>query len=148
MMLTWPLPGQRRHQREDKVGIVRTLRFQWWHQRWHNCSLCQVCWNKCKWKPRCSENRKVNWPNSQIPQCKAAISNNAPFRTEMCTFVPNGALWDMAHLHCGISEIGLFVSHNMHKNFSSLLFRFDYAQDKRIVSPRFRCHNVIFVHYL
>ena len=28
-----------------------------------------------------------NWPNSQIPQCTCSISHNAPFRTEMCTFL-------------------------------------------------------------
>ena len=28
-----------------------------------------------------------NWPNSQIPQCTCSISDNAPFRTEMCTFL-------------------------------------------------------------
>ena len=28
-----------------------------------------------------------NWPNSQIPECTCSISHNAPFRTEMCTFL-------------------------------------------------------------
>ena len=28
-----------------------------------------------------------NWPNSQIPEFTCSISHNAPFRTEMCTFV-------------------------------------------------------------
>ena len=36
-----------------------------------------------------------NWPNSQIPQCTSPISHNAPFRTEMCTFL----FW---LVHCGI----------------------------------------------
>ena len=47
--------------------------------------------------------KHVNWPNSQIPQCTttSAISHNAPFGTEMCSFllwvVPygSGALWDL-----------------------------------------------------
>ena len=29
----------------------------------------------------------LNWPYSQIPQCTYSISHNAPFRTEMCTFL-------------------------------------------------------------
>ena len=36
-----------------------------------------------------------NWPNSQIPECTCSISHNAPFRTEMCTFL----FWME---HCGI----------------------------------------------
>ena len=28
-----------------------------------------------------------NWPNSEIPECTCSISQNAPFRTEMCTFL-------------------------------------------------------------
>ena len=36
-----------------------------------------------------------NWPDSQIPECTCSISHNAPFRTEMCTFL----FW-MGH--CGI----------------------------------------------
>ena len=28
-----------------------------------------------------------NWPNSQIPEYTSSISHNAPFRTEMCTFL-------------------------------------------------------------
>ena len=35
------------------------------------------------------------WPNSQIPQYTCSISHNAPFRTEMCTFL----FW---MVHCGI----------------------------------------------
>ena len=37
----------------------------------------------------------INWPNSQIPQCTCPISHNAPFGTEMCTFL----FW---MLYCGI----------------------------------------------
>ena len=37
----------------------------------------------------------VNWPNSQIPECTCSISHNAPFRTEMWTFL----FWME---HCGI----------------------------------------------
>ena len=35
------------------------------------------------------------WSNSQIPECTCSISYNAPFRTEMCTFL----FWME---HCGI----------------------------------------------
>ena len=28
-----------------------------------------------------------NWSNSPIPECTCSISHNAPFRTEMCTFL-------------------------------------------------------------
>ena len=31
--------------------------------------------------------RWLSWPNSQIPECNRSISHNAPFRTEMCTFL-------------------------------------------------------------
>ena len=37
-----------------------------------------------------------NWPNSQIPECTCSIFHNAPFRTEICTFL----FWME---HCGIS---------------------------------------------
>ena len=33
------------------------------------------------------KSRLSNWPNSQIPECTCSISHNAPFRTEMCTFL-------------------------------------------------------------
>ena len=36
-----------------------------------------------------------SWPNSQIPECTCSISHNAPFRTEMSTFL----FWME---HCGI----------------------------------------------
>ena len=37
-----------------------------------------------------------NGPNSQIPECTCTISHNAPFRTEMCTFLCwMRALWDV-----------------------------------------------------
>ena len=35
-----------------------------------------------------------NWPYSQITECTSSISQNAPFRTEMCTFL----FWMK---HCG-----------------------------------------------
>ena len=41
--------------------------------------------------------RFQNWPNSQMPECIYSISHNAPFRTEICTF-----LFSMEH--CGISN--------------------------------------------
>ena len=37
----------------------------------------------------------LNWPNSQIPEYTCSISHNAPFRTDMCTFL----FWME---HCGI----------------------------------------------
>ena len=46
------------------------------------------------------------WPNSQIPECTCSISHNAPFKTEMCTFL--FWMWDMEPMHSGIREIDLF----------------------------------------
>ena len=31
--------------------------------------------------------KSSNWPDSQIPECTCSISQNAPFRIEMCIFV-------------------------------------------------------------
>ena len=31
------------------------------------------------------------------------------FLTEMCTYVQNGALWDICLMHCGICEMGLLI---------------------------------------
>ena len=42
-----------------------------------------------------ARSHNINRPFSQIPQCTSPISHNAPFRTEMCTFL----FW---MLHCGI----------------------------------------------
>ena len=39
-----------------------------------------------------------NWLNSQILQCTRPISHNAPFRTEMCTFL----FW---MVYCGVCEL-------------------------------------------
>ena len=39
-----------------------------------------------------------NWLNSQILQCTHPISHNAPFRTEMCTFL----FW---MVYCGVCEL-------------------------------------------
>ena len=30
---------------------------------------------------------EVNWPNPRIPECTCSMSHNAPFWTEMCTFL-------------------------------------------------------------
>ena len=38
---------------------------------------------------------RCNWLDSQMPECTCSISHNAPFRTEMCTFL----FWME---HCGI----------------------------------------------
>ena len=36
------------------------------------------------------------------------IPHNAPFVTEMCTFLlQNDALWDMGPMHCGVCATGL-----------------------------------------
>ena len=49
-----------------------------------------------KWDRGVKYRRNVyNRPNSQIPQCTCPTSHNAPFRTEMCTFL----FW---MVHCGI----------------------------------------------
>ena len=46
---------------------------------------------------------------SQIPQSICSISHNAPFETEMCTFLfINGALCDMEEVPCWICELGQF----------------------------------------
>ena len=42
----------------------------------------------------------ANWPNLQIPEWTCSISHNAPFRTEMCTFL----FWAVQSEIC---EIGL-----------------------------------------
>ena len=39
----------------------------------------------------------LNWPVAQFPQCTSLTPHNAPFRTEMCTFL----FWMM---HCGIQD--------------------------------------------
>ena len=57
-------------------------------------------------KSRTRDNKaRPNWnrPILQIPECTCSISNNAPFRTEMCTFLfwtnivghGPGAFWDL-----------------------------------------------------
>ena len=51
----------------------------------------------------------LNWPNSQIPECTCSISQNAPFRTEMCTFLfwmEHSGIWNRCIL--GFKKIGLF----------------------------------------
>ena len=45
--------------------------------------------------PNAGSNMLDNWPNSQIPQYTCPISHNAPFRTEMCSFL-------FTMVHCGI----------------------------------------------
>ena len=46
------------------------------------------------------------WPNPRIPQWTCSIPHNAPFRTEMCTFL----VWMVHHGICnGIWEIGPLV---------------------------------------
>ena len=48
-----------------------------------------------------------NRPTSQIPDCTGFISHNAPFRTEMCTFLFwMEHLWDIEQVHSGICELG------------------------------------------
>ena len=49
---------------------------------------------------------KLKRPVAQIPQCTSPISHNAPFysrNVHMCAHsVPNGTLWDICLMHCGI----------------------------------------------
>ena len=61
---------------------------------WTNGIKCNslVCYSVHQ---RFSSETIWNWPNSQIPECTCSISQNAPFRTEMCTFL----FWME---HCGI----------------------------------------------
>ena len=68
--------------------MIFSLRSYSWYPsiKWHHTCLVtshypSQCWH--------------NWPNSQIPECTCSISHNAPFRTEMCTFL----FWME---HCGI----------------------------------------------
>ena len=53
----------------------------------------------------------TNWPNSQIPECIYSISHNAPFRTEMCTWMHNGALLEMEQVHSGICTFMFWMEH-------------------------------------
>ena len=46
---------------------------------------------------RFTETLRLDWPNSQIPQCTCSISHNAIFRTEICTFlfwILNCLMWN------------------------------------------------------
>ena len=49
----------------------------------------------CYWSHILSLRKSNDRPISQIPECTSSISHNAPFRTEMCTFL----FWMK---HCGI----------------------------------------------
>ena len=51
---------------------------------------------------------KHNRSISHIPQCTSSISHNAPFKTEMCTFL-YVALWDMEQVYCGICELDQYT---------------------------------------
>ena len=53
-----------------------------------------------------------NRPNLQIPQCTCLIPQCTIHNRNVCISVLNSALWDMGQVHCGICEMGLFLSHN------------------------------------
>ena len=66
------------------INVINPFSTTWYLQ----CiGLCKIQWQ--------SDGQEWNLPNSQIPECTCAISHNAPFRTEMCTFL----FWME---HCGI----------------------------------------------
>ena len=64
-------------------NLIRQPVTNWW-------GSANVTWNLAS-----SYRLSCCWPNSQIPECTCSISHNAPFRTEMCTFL----FWME---HCGI----------------------------------------------
>ena len=80
----------------------------------------------------------INRPFSQIPKCTSPISHNAPFRTEMCTFL----FW---MVHCGIWDwciVGFVQQVNCHGIDLVLLEYFCFSTTKVFVSrpenlPRF-----------
>ena len=74
------------------------------------CCLHQFLWSECPQPSSLMQNyfetcikQPLNWPNLQIPECTCSISQNAPFRTEMCTFLfwmehcgfGTGEFWDL-----------------------------------------------------
>ena len=57
-----------------------------------------------------------NWPNSQIPECTCSISQNAPFRTEMCKW-HQFCIWpnlQIPECTCSISQNAPFRTRNVH----------------------------------
>ena len=53
----------------------------------HQCHTIQPHANATTFTPQKYTPCHTNWPNSEIPECTCSISQNAPFRTEMCTFL-------------------------------------------------------------
>ena len=83
-----------------KLPLVWWSATRWFHLRAH--SLHISCSDSDTWggtsivtSAEWLSGDTPHWPNSQIPECTCSISHNAPFRTEMCTFL----FW-MGH--CGI----------------------------------------------
>ena len=82
-----------------------------WVMKWEGVDLKrlytrQVCWHNAAWHLVFFNNIEIfvsmsvmNWPNT-IPKCPCSISHNAPFRTEMYTFL----FWME---HCGIWSRGI-----------------------------------------
>ena len=60
----------------------------------HHINQTKSAWFK-DWGSTENCSAACKWPNSQIPECTCYVSHNAPFRTEMCTFL----FWME---HCGI----------------------------------------------
>ena len=83
----------------NSVNFIKTLIFQTMTSSRDTCKMLiiHIHWNMCQWTPYFT-----NWSNSQFPECTG--SYNAPFRTEICTFL----VWIR---HCGIwtSRIQGFV---------------------------------------
>ena len=97
-----------------------------------------------------------NWPNSPIPQCTCPISHNAPFRTEMCTFLfwmVNCGIWNRCIVgsmrlvnslpqvscksdHWPISQTTFPPSFKYNRNFISLSSNYQF-----IAAKFYTCHD-------
>ena len=66
-------------------------------QKASNAESFSISWHRQPNKDWNYTESTLNRPESQIPLCTCSISHNAPFRTEMCTFLWYGtdALWDL-----------------------------------------------------
>ena len=81
----------------------RKLSMWWRFGHWLHWRLSPQTLHCCQWEKAvnlmvlffCILLLHIYWSNSQIPGCTCSISHNAPFRTEMCTFL----FWME---HCGI----------------------------------------------
>ena len=94
---SWDPTSMQQTDREHvpRTNVVKSMRLAGWsfHTTWyHMGSTNQSALNT---DFTTDGDPSDNWPNSQISECSCSISHNAPFRTEMCTFL----FWMK---HCGI----------------------------------------------